>query len=474
MKRIVTIFIIAGLVITSCNEKKEIVKVEESQKEFTPPFPHLNPSFTSYSLNAEEGKVIKRENGTSIYIPKNAFVDENGNLITGSVDISFREFDDAIDVFLSGIRMDMDVNGNKKHFETAGMFEINGSQNNNPIYVSKGKKIRVDIPASNTDEDFEIFKVNNNLEWEYASEKGEIILMDKEKALSEIREKFKTTPFPLTENYFVLNYWSVADVLFSSGGNRDKNNLVQEKMDTYGFTKYDFFNRTPIYFGGRDYPADLVLWELIGSKIPQDFQTDVYTKFTKMTGNKYKITLSKHDNRDKEFTTYANAIIPLMHLFKLPADEWKTKYDDYVVALKEEEKRVMMEQSAIRSLEVEDFGIYNWDRFVKYDNHVKILAKYNFENEMDNVFGTTVYCVLKNDNALVKLQYQDKLILTPEEPAKLFAILPGNKLWIHPISKFNELDFDKMKLETTPKHTFEFDEIKELKSEDEFRSLIKA
>ena len=37
-----------------------------------------------------------------------------------------------------------------------------------------------------------------------------------------------------------------------------------------------------------------------------------------------------------------------------------------------------------------------------------------------------------------------------------------------------ELDFAKMKLETTPKHTFEFDEIKELKSEKEFRELIKS
>lgn len=470
MKRIVAKIVIASVVITSCHEPKKMAEENLEKKQFTPPFSHLNPAFTAYKVDAEKKQIIKRENGTSIYIPKNAFVHSSGKPVKGKVDIAFREFHDAIDVFLSGIRMDMTVNGEKRHFETTGMFEINGSQNNMPVYIAEGKKITVNLPANNLDTNFKTFKVNDNLEWEYARDTGQIIFTGNKKELTRIKNRSKTTPFPLPKNYFVLNYYSIVDVLFGSTQG-STNELVQAKMDEYGFTKKNIFNRKSVKFGGRGYPADLVLWELIGKQIPLKFQTNgVGSSFKQVKGNKYKITLRKNDG--SLFTTYANAIIPLTHLFKMPASEWKTKYDAYKTALKEEEKRYMMEQGVIRSLEVEDFGIYNWDRFVKSENHVKIMASYNFIT--DSLFGNSVYCLLKNDKALVKLQYKDKLILTPDEPAILFSVLPGNTLWVHPLSKFKTLDFKKMRLETNPKHTFKFNKVKELKSEEQFRELIKA
>lgn len=468
MKRVAYI-ILASLAMQACLQKEINQTLNQKNIGFNPPFKNLSQTFDIFEVDSKKETIIKRANGTKIKIPKDAFLDQFGEVIHGIVTIQYRDFNDAIDVFLAGIPMEYKLDNKTEHFETAGMFEIKGEQNGNPISINPNNPIQIDIPSQNTDNDFRVFKINGEKKWQYA---GEGTVSIKTSTSSRGSQEMKTTPFPLTKNYFVMSYWSVADIIFRKPTKSSP--LVKKKMTEYGFSKFDFYNRTPIEFGGREYPADLVLWELIGNKIPKKFQKKVRSKITKVSGNKYKIELSKYGKEKKAFTTYANAIIPLEHLFKFSPDEWKSKYKTYLEKLKEEKNRVQMEQAAIRSLKIDDFGIYNWDRFVKFDSHVKIIADYNFKDQEDELFGTTIYCILKNDKALVKLQYQDRLILTPEEPAKLFAILPGNKLWVYPFSQFSEIDFETMKLQTNPKHHFNFKEIKEIKNENEFRKLIEA
>ncbi len=69
-------------------------------------------------------------------------------------------------------------------------------------------------------------------------------------------------------------------------------------------------------------------------------------------------------------------------------------------------------------------------------------------------------------------QYKDKLFLTPEEPAKLFAILPGNKLVVFPLSKFNTIDFAAMRQEQDPTHYFEFSQVYGLKNAQDVRNAF--
>ncbi|NJN77433.1 MAG: hypothetical protein HC803_03155 [Saprospiraceae bacterium] len=59
----------------------------------------------------------------------------------GKVDISYREFHDAAAIIASGIPM-TNSEGDK-YMETAGMFEINGSQNGQEVGIADDKEIEV-------------------------------------------------------------------------------------------------------------------------------------------------------------------------------------------------------------------------------------------------------------------------------------------------------------------------------------------
>ena len=110
-----------------------------------PPISNLDIKKTYYSVNSKNDTSLNYESGSKISIPKNAFLDEKGNLIDGKVKIEYREFSNAFDIYLGGIPMEFDSGGESMVFETAGMFEINATSNNKPVYVNPENKITIDM-----------------------------------------------------------------------------------------------------------------------------------------------------------------------------------------------------------------------------------------------------------------------------------------------------------------------------------------
>ncbi|WP_395054702.1 OmpA family protein, partial [Flavobacterium sp.] len=101
-----------------------------------------------YKIDTSNEEVIKYKSGSVITIPKNAFVDKNGNPITGKVDISYIEYRDPIDIVLSDISMNHNENGENVHFNSAGMNKILAFQNGKPVYLKKDSNITIDFPLA--------------------------------------------------------------------------------------------------------------------------------------------------------------------------------------------------------------------------------------------------------------------------------------------------------------------------------------
>ncbi len=98
-----------------------------------------------YEFDASEEKNIITDAGTKIKFLPNNFVDKSGNIIKGKVKITFREFHDLADIMASGIQMTYDSAGVKHNFESAGMFELRGSQNGQDIFIAKEKPVKLDL-----------------------------------------------------------------------------------------------------------------------------------------------------------------------------------------------------------------------------------------------------------------------------------------------------------------------------------------
>ncbi len=115
--------------------------------------PYVNPPlgddvqaiFTSNGFNATKGGIYEYKNGSKLIVPPAAFVDGQGNVVEGDVEIRYREFHDYVDFFLSGIPMQYDSAGIKYDLESAGMIEIYAEQNGERLNIRPGKEIDVEL-----------------------------------------------------------------------------------------------------------------------------------------------------------------------------------------------------------------------------------------------------------------------------------------------------------------------------------------
>jgi len=140
---------------------------DEKISTIQPPIAALQPTLSEYTVNAKKGKTISAGVDTKIIIPPNAFVGRNGNVITGEVDIQYREFKNPLDIFLSGIPMTIEENGKKEFFQSAGMVEFRANQNGEEIFPNPdGEPIIIEISSSQTDKDFNLYTLDESSgEW---------------------------------------------------------------------------------------------------------------------------------------------------------------------------------------------------------------------------------------------------------------------------------------------------------------------
>ena len=128
----------------------------------------VEPELIELTIEKDKPTVVITNGGTRIQIPENTLVDSAGNIITGKVDLKYRDFLDQKEVFLSGIPMDYDSNGVKMNFKSGGMFEVLAYQNDNPLYIANNKTVKVDLASLQVEDDYNIYYLSpEEKKWVY-------------------------------------------------------------------------------------------------------------------------------------------------------------------------------------------------------------------------------------------------------------------------------------------------------------------
>ena len=135
-------------------------KIEESKPCISPPIKGLNVPYATYTVVAETGASLDFKTGSKLTIPKNAFVDDNGKLLKGEVELRYREFHDAADFFVSGIPMTFDSAGVKYQFESAGMMEMVAFQNGKQVNMAPQKSINVELASNYKGTKYNLYKLD--------------------------------------------------------------------------------------------------------------------------------------------------------------------------------------------------------------------------------------------------------------------------------------------------------------------------
>ena len=125
-------FVISALVfffLSAC--KKEVVTTAtpstESFFELKPPLEGVEIPMETFLINPQKDTVILHQENR-IQIPKNAFLNANGDIIKETVALDFRTLSNPLEIYLSGVPMTYNVAGEEQVFESAGMFEIRSEE----------------------------------------------------------------------------------------------------------------------------------------------------------------------------------------------------------------------------------------------------------------------------------------------------------------------------------------------------------
>jgi hypothetical protein len=143
---------------TAANDKTTTLKdqntLPENTKFINEPFEKIKVNNTSYKVDNSKGAEIKHTTGSKIKIPKSSFVNKKGEDIQGEVEILYREIHDQAEIIASGIPMRYDSAGKEFTFESAGMFEIKGYQNGEPVFIKHDKPLTVEFNSKQPEDRF--------------------------------------------------------------------------------------------------------------------------------------------------------------------------------------------------------------------------------------------------------------------------------------------------------------------------------
>lgn len=387
-----------------------------------PPIAGLDVPFKSYEVATTEGMTIETATGTTIEIPANAFVDKDGNPITGTVDIKFREFHNATDIIASGIPMHNPETG--EYMETAGMFEIKGEQAGQEIFVKGDKDIQVNLASFNEGDDFNFYKLGpKDCRWEDKGTGKAKPNLKKQTRLAELDAELPKVPVKPRKHSNVENFVFDLDVNYS----------MFPELKTFNGVVWEYAGE------GKDpekndwiFSAD---WEKIDlKKSPTGF---------------FELSLSSNDGN---FTTLVRPVLSDANYEEALAAFTENKmkaYNKVKKAQQGERDRLKAQANLSRSFAVAGFGTYNWDIWHQPGRtlcHPKpkfdVLA--NVDTDVNRI---SYFLVMGGRHSVVRYSPKNlaKFSFKASEDNALLAVLPEGKVAIFSAKDFRALDAEKIK-----------------------------
>ena len=486
-KRIASV-IVAGLLV-GCAENKT-PSSEVWQSAIQPPIEELTQQFAIYTLNATKGDTLFSHLGTRIIIPPLSLVDNSEKTVTDEVTIKYREYHDALDVFLSGIPMDYNSNGEKLTFQTASMFEIKAEQNGKELKLAEGNKIDIRFASYEGGTDYDFFQYDEKgNKWDFVDYSKPVVNLKKEEIkMEKILQLNSTQAIHLDKNHFVLNYLDFLDVYFNEDFNKIYNNKdkpeFQNKAASYGLKVFDIsYNKySKVSHKGREYPISFIVWKNLSGVWFPAWTEGCMGDADRIREDVYRLTVNKFKKNtfgilEKTFSIKAKCVMPLNELFAASSEQWKEEYKKYEQKLAEYEKLMAMEAEVYRSVKLSGFGIFNFDKLQKRNNTLETIVSFEFdEKENDNKFKNTIYCFPSDNKTVITLSTLGKsnLYLDPKENNfRIIAVISGPRIAVFSSDKYNKIDFDALKKMKNASYNFVLETYKDtISSKDDLKKIL--
>lgn len=401
----------------------ESTEVSNKQYMVEPRLENVDVAFRTFEVPANEAKVIELENGTSIEIPANAFVDVNGNPVTEDIELRYREFHDAAAVLASGIPMKvMQADGQEAYMQTAGMFEINAYVAELPVQLAENKEIMVNM-ASNVEGDYDFWNYDSQAgKWinagtntpvanpKKAAAKKQLAMLQKEAKAKNLVAPVKPVKFDKKKP--VLNF--------------DVNYKAFPELQKMGGIVWQYSGNDPKMSPRKNKWIYKEEWDYVDLKAGK-------------RNNEYQMVLS---NKDKKFlmdvvpSQKGNQFEEALATYQKDLKAYQAGAGDI-----QKQKELYIQQATfVRSFAIAGMGIHNYDILMKNGDNIRMMADFDFGTvspEVKNMIP--VYLIAGDRRSVVAFSMEDwdKFGFDPGVDNLLVAVLPGNKL-----AAFTQADFD--------------------------------
>lgn len=398
---VVSVLIIVFLSIRNCScsprKKNEKPIVASNNYLLTnPPLPELDIPYQKFEIDPSQPNVLFSKMGAKINIPSDAFLDKDGNIIKGKVEVSFREFYNPLDFYLAGIPMNYNDNGVDKVLESGGMVEVTAKSNKAELFVNPASKIKVDLFSWTKSKDFNLYDLDKTTGKWIEKGKDSISVFNENKVVPTV------PPMPIiaTENAFKI---------------ADDTKMFPE-IDGYKDVLFEPINLSKCNISD----AQEMIVRHLKNGIFEVTSIIKYGSFRKE--NKCLCYLAFEDGKD-----YSDAM--------------KTYQNKYAKILKERNLHINEEEKIIRTLTINNFGFVNCDYPRSYPSGGEINPIYVDENGKPIVLNNVVL-VEKNTNALFR--YSDNVKYNPSNNNLLWGLTNDNK-----IAFIKNADFKSLKNSTS-------------------------
>lgn len=362
-----------------------------------------------YTLKAEQGAIIKHQNGTTIHVPPSALVYKNGKPVKGQVNISFRELHDAVDVVASRVSMLLDTfNNNPRYLETVGMMEIQATQGTERLYLQANSHIEVRMPFSSMHTDYKVYKFDyTQNRWRPVSSKE-----------GYIEEMHKDT---------VKKYYSKVEEMEEEQTSEKPEFYFQLEVDTEQYPELKKYKSIAWVFVGKDPKQNVEKNQWVLKRAWND------VKLAPQTNGIYKMTFIGYDN-----TTFTTIVKP--------------KEKNEVKKIKAKKIKQYADSKVIRNYHwiIHKFGLWNCGRVYDNKNAIYLLSNFVFNKPCKQ--KTYVYYIDAQNRVVIDYanptEKQNRLI-SLDENGKFVAITEDQKLFVSRIRKS-----EKDKIKTLHSYTF--------------------
>lgn len=432
------IFVLCTTLLFACNnsqEKKVTNKVKKEKPFIQSPFKDVDVAIETFSIDPSRKAVIRTKNGSQIIVEAQSLIDSDGNPIKDKVELYFKEFMSPSEIMSSGIpMMYSDNTTDPAPFQSAGMFELNASTiSGKAVQISTENPIKVELSSYRNENGFSNYFLDTvQKKWRKIGEEKKHSNLSKLNLFKKIND-LKNSSVLKRKNYFVFDAFALLDVYLNDDYKAiseyySKKKSLPKKLLDYNIRELKLSCYSNAIINKNNLPAEMIVWESKSILKLPSWTKKEYCTLKNIDGNNYELSIV-NEAKTKVFKTRVTAVMTIKSLLKFDPAVWDTEFENTLAEIKKQELTLAKMNDVYRSLQVNQFGIYNCDKLYSNPEFTKVFVQLQLPPNKGFTPERFFY-VSKRDKISIDYSIKDSVELTlcNDPSASLYTVLENDVL----------------------------------------------